>query len=138
MLGDHAADAGDIGAGDEFQLDAAEAGEPKLQLAVQIDHAGGLHGEGLNLAVGHGSEIHLLAGDALDVDDEDALVGEHNAVTNAFERGSDLLFFNEHAGNAICKLGVVDGLELQVFRVFKVDHGKAFFLIYFPQIAARP
>ena len=122
VQGDHLANLCNVGIGGEFQLDLAEAGEPDLQLAVQIQDTGGLDGVGLNFAVGQGSEVLFLAGDALNIDCNDALVGEDNTVTDGLIGADDLLAGDKHGGDGGSKDVVVDGLELQKISVFEVEH----------------
>lgn len=123
LFSDHAADAADIGIGDKFKFGKAQAGEPQLQLAVQIEGTGGFHGESLDFAVGKAGKVLFLSGNALDIDGKNALVGKDDAVAHAAERLDDLFTGNKHGLDQSEKVAVGDGLELQKGSVFKIDHG---------------
>ena len=66
FFADHAANTGDICIGDKFKFGQAHAGEPELQLAVQINHAGSFNRERLDLAIRKTGKVLFLTSDALD------------------------------------------------------------------------
>ena len=84
--------------------------------------AGGLDGEGLDLAVGQGSEVLLFAGEALDVDGDYPLVGEHHIVPHGGVGAHHLLAGGQELQNVLL-LGVLVQAELDNGFVVEVDHG---------------
>ena len=64
----------------ELKPDLAEPAEPHLKFTVPVEPAGGLDGPCLDLGVGQGRVVGLLAREALDVDGDDALACEVNGV----------------------------------------------------------
>lgn len=129
--GDHLADLSDVCLSDEFQFDLAKAGEPQLQFTVQIQHTGAFDGVSLDLAVGQGSEVLLLAGETLDVDNDDPLIGEDHAVTDGLVGANDLLAGDEHGHDHVGIGGEIYRLQLQEICVLEIDHGKFSFVILF-------
>ena len=69
-----------VGGAGELEDHGAQAGKHQLKLAVQVEVAGSLDGEGLDLAVWQGGEVLLLAGEALDIDRYHPLVGKDHVV----------------------------------------------------------
>ena len=93
-----------------------------MQLAVQVEVAGGLDGEGLDLAVGQGGKVLLLAGEALDVDGDHLLVGEYHIVPHGGVGAHHLLPGSKKLQNVLL-LGVLVQAELDDGFVREVDHG---------------
>ena len=71
--------------------------DPELHLAVAIEGAGGLDTELVDGAVGDGVVVALAAGDALHIEHDEALGGEHPLVAEDAE-GSDDLFVGDEDG----------------------------------------
>ena len=122
VRGDELGDLLDVGGAGELEDHGAQTGEHQLQLAVQVEVAGGLDGEGLNLAVGQGGEVLLLAGEPLDVDGDHPLVGEHHIVPHGGVGAHHLLAGGEELQNVFL-LGVLVQTELDNGFVGEVDHG---------------
>ena len=134
VLGDAAADGNHIGSAGKFKADAAQRREEQIELRIQIEDTGGLHGKGNDVAVGHGGVILLFAGKALDVDRNDALVGKDHIIADGGIAGNDFLAGDEQGGDVLFPAG---GVPFQFVQntVFEVDHEKTFFLfnLYFPR-----
>lgn len=92
-----------------------------MQLAVQVEVAGSLDGEGLDLAVGQGGEVLLLAGEALDVDGDHPLVGEHHIVPHGGVGAHHLLAGSEELQDVLL-LGALVHAEFDDGFVVEVDH----------------
>ena len=120
---DHAAQGPEVRAGQQLEADGAQAGEPQLELAVQIGQAGRLDGVSLDAAVGQDGEGFLHPCDPLHVDGDDPAGGKDHAVPDALEGLDDLLAGAEQRLDHPFELGVADGAQLEISGVFKVDHG---------------
>ena len=107
VLGDAAADGNHIGSAGELKAHMAQRGEEQIQLGIQIEDTGGLHGEGHNVAVGHGGVILLFAGKALDVDGNDTLIGKDHIIADGGIAGNDFLAGDEQGGNVFFAAGAV-------------------------------
>lgn len=101
VRGDELGDLLDVGGAGELEDYGAQTGEHQLQLAVQVEVAGGLDGEGLDLAVGQGSEVLLFAGETLDVDGDHPLVGEYYIVPHGGVGAHHLLSGSEEFQNVL-------------------------------------
>ena len=71
--------------------------DPELHLAVAIEGAGGLDTELVDGAVGDGVVVALAACDALHIEHDEALGGEHPLVAEDAE-GSDDFFVGDEDG----------------------------------------
>ena len=71
--------------------------DPELHLAVAIEGTGGLDAELVDGTVGDGVVVALAAGDALHIEHDEALGGEHPLVAEDAE-GSDDLFVGDEDG----------------------------------------
>ena len=112
----------DVGGAGELEDHGAQAGEHQLKLTVQVEVAGSLDGEGLDLAVGQGGEVLLLAGEALDIDRYHPLVGKDHVVPHGGVGANHQLAGSEEIQN-ILFLGVLVQAELDDGFVVEVDHG---------------
>ena len=63
----------------------------------------------LYLGIRQACKVFLLPSDTLDVDGKDALVGEHDAVTDAAEALDDFLSAHKHGGDQVGKVFVAHG-----------------------------
>ena len=122
VRGDELGDLLDVGGAGELEDYGAQTGEHQLQLAVQVEVAGGLDGEGLDLAVGQGSEVLLFAGETLDVDGDHPLVGEYYIVPHGGVGAHHLLPGSKKLQNVLL-LGILVQAELDDGFVREVDHG---------------
>lgn len=112
----------DVGGAGELEDHGAQAGKHQLKFAVQVEVAGSLDGEGLDLAVWQGSKVLLLAGEALDIDGDYPLVGEHHIIPHRGVGAHHLLAGSEEIQN-ILFFGVLVQAELDDGFVVEVDHG---------------
>ena len=71
--------------------------DPELHLAVAIEGARGLYTELVDGAVGDGVVVALAAGDALHIEHDEALGGEHPLVAEDAE-SSDNIFVGDEDG----------------------------------------
>ena len=76
ILRDHPADLGYVCPGNKLETDSAHTGEPQIQLTVDVKNAGSFHGEGLDAFIWQRGKIFLHAGNTLNVDGNQALIGE--------------------------------------------------------------
>ena len=111
-----------VGGAGELEDHGAQAGEHQLKLTVQVEVAGSLDGEGLDLAVWQGGEVLLLAGEALDIDRYHPLVGKDHVVPHGGVGANHQLAGSEEIQN-ILVLGVLVQAELDDGFVVEVDHG---------------
>ena len=99
----------------------AQPRKPQLQFAVHIQHPRSLHAESGDLAIGQRGEVLLFAGDALDVDSNDPLVGEHHPVPHGFV-GADDVFPGYQQGLDQRNQAVVL-LHFDETCILKINHG---------------
>ena len=123
--GNQLAETQDVAVALKLETDLADTAEEEVQLAVEVEGAGGLYRVGLHLAVGKGGEVHLLAGDSLYVDGDNALVGEDYGIADGLECSDDVFALYQqgaHSGHEGCR--VYRG-ELEEAAVLEVNHSIA-------------
>ena len=124
------ADVGDIGAAGEFKFHLSQAGEPELQLAVEIQNTSGFYAERLNLAIGKTGEIFLLSCEALDIDGENSFVGKDNPISDGLIGLDDFLAGNKHRRDVGFIGGVGNWAQFHVAGILKVDHDYVLLFIF--------
>lgn len=120
---DQFAQTADIGSGGEFKADFPQTGEPQLQLTVQIHKACCFPGESLDFAVGKGGHVYFLSCNALDIDGNDPLVCEDNAVSDSLERLNDLFAGNQKRSNLVSENFAAYRCHFDECCVAEIDHG---------------
>jgi methylglutaconyl-CoA hydratase len=81
VVGDQLAEAPDVGTALELEAHVAHAAEPQVELGVEVEVAGRLDGERLDLAVRQRGEVALLAGHPLHVHGDEPLVTRRGATS---------------------------------------------------------
>jgi len=71
------------------------AGDPDLELSVEVKGSGRLEGESRDVLVGEGQVFPLASGDALYVDHDQPLIGEHEGISNQFESQFDFFALDQ-------------------------------------------
>lgn len=99
----------------EVELESCAVAEGEDDLAVDVEDAGGLDAEVLDLGVGVGEIGDLFPCEALNVYDEDALIGENDLVADGLEGHDHLLTRYHQARN----LGT-DVLKADLFQIHEV------------------
>ena len=82
--------------------------DPELHLAVAIEGAGGLDTELVDGAVGDGVVVALAAGDALHIEHDEALGGEHPLVAEDAESSDNLFAGGEDGAKLALELVDID------------------------------
>jgi hypothetical protein len=75
---------------------SANVAAPQFEFGVEVEPSGGFDAPRLDLAVGQRVLIALLAGEALDVDGDESLVGEDDRVAHSLEGEVYSLAVDEH------------------------------------------
>ena len=116
-------EAEDIAISEEFESDLADsAAEEEVELAIQIEGAGGFNRVGLHLAVGQGGKVLFFACYTLHVNGNDTFVGEDNGIPNCLESRDDVLALDQERGDFILLPRRVNGHELKKTTVLKINH----------------
>jgi len=71
------------------------AGYPDFKFGVEVEGSGSFQGESGDVFIGHGLVFYLTAGETLDIDQVESLVGEHKGISDKLKTEFDLLAFTE-------------------------------------------
>lgn len=124
VAGDEPAEGDDIVISLDFEAHHADtAAEEEVELAVEIEGAGGLHGISLQFVVGESGEIHLLTGESLHIHGNHAFVREDNRIADGLEGCDNALTLHQEGADALhLALRAYRG-EFEQASVFKINHG---------------